>query len=122
VRHRRLFIYKPGTALIVADRVRSGHAHHYIRRFQLGPDLRIRRRGRPALSLRAGAFHGSLYSESSQGREGRSEVRGWKHPLAGLTSPFFRHWTPRWTVNYQSHARNAVYVTTLGLGPGQVRA
>ena len=41
VEHRRWLVYKPGVALFVVDRVRSGRPHTYERFIHLGPDLTI---------------------------------------------------------------------------------
>src|SRR5919108_490580 len=81
VEHRRLFLYKPGVALVVADRVRSATAHSYDRYFQLGPDIGISAQGSRTLGLQASEFNGTLYSESSAGTESRLTFRGRSDPL-----------------------------------------
>ena len=43
VDHQRLFLYRPGTALVIVDHVRSDVAHTYTRYLQLHPDDRARR-------------------------------------------------------------------------------
>ena len=121
VEHRRLFLYRPGKALIVVDRVRSGQRHSYERYFQLGPDIQASARGR-SLDLRARGFSGALYSESSGRTERRTEVRGSNQPLAGWTFPAFRKRVPRWTVRYASSGRRLDYVTTLSLDGQDLRA
>jgi hypothetical protein len=122
VRHCRLFLYKPGVALIVVDRVRSEQTHTYERFFQLGPQIEISGKGRQTLDLRAPGFTGTLYSESSVGTENRTSRRGSKRPLAGWTSPSHRTFVPRWTVDLRSVAKDANYATTIGLNPDQLRA
>lgn len=131
VEHTRLFLYKPGEALIVADRVRSSERHTYRRYFQLGPDVRLfasetivegRLHGSARedaipdeLLLRSPTLDGSLTSFSSAGLEGLRMARGEAHPLAGFTFPGFREKLPRWTVTYVSQAADADYATAFGI-------
>jgi hypothetical protein len=122
VLHTRLFLYKPGVALIVVDRVRSPNKHSYDRYFQLGPHVDIQPEDPNELRLEAAGLHASLYSESSVGRERRSNVRGSRKPLAGWTSPSYRDLTPRWTVDLRSAAADADYVTTIGLDSSRLHA
>jgi heparinase II/III-like protein len=122
VRHFRLFVYKPGTALIIVDRVRSSRKHTYRRYFQLGADIRVTPGGPEALDLHAPSFTGTLHSESSIGREKRSLRRGSTRPLAGWTSPSYRTFVPRWTVALRSAAGDADYVTTISLDSSDLRA
>jgi hypothetical protein len=111
--HSRLFLYRPGSALLVIDRVRSQRRHRYRRHVQLGPDLRISGgRGSTSLSLEASGFHGSLFDS---GPSRRSEVRGRKHPLQGFTSPDFRRFDPRWTVRFDSRGRDLDRALAIGL-------
>jgi hypothetical protein len=39
VGHQRLFLYNPGLALMVVDRIRSRHRHTHRRHFQVGKRL-----------------------------------------------------------------------------------
>jgi hypothetical protein len=121
VDHHRLFLYRPGSALIVVDRVRSHASHLYRRYFQLGPDVGIHA-DHGLLVLRAGGFRGSLYSEASHGRERRGAVRGRSHPLAGFTFPRFHNRQARWTVRYSKRGRNLAFATTFGLHRKPLRA
>jgi hypothetical protein len=114
VTHHRLFLYRPHRALIVIDQVRSAIAHAYDRFFQLGPDLHVRRSA-AGLSLSAGGFAGSLTATSSSGPERLTTVKGQKHHLAGLTSPRFRVWIPRWTARYWTSGADSNQVAAFDL-------
>lgn len=118
VRHRRLFLYQPGRALLVLDRVRSRHSHSYRRYFQLGPQVDIAS-GQRGVSLRAPGFRGKLVDTAKRSR--RSAIRGRYNPPAGWSFNGFRVRKQRWTVEYGSRARKANYLAAFGLRGG-VRA
>jgi hypothetical protein len=122
VRHWRLFLYKPGVALIIVDRVRSERTHTYDRYFQLGPDIEISGQGSQTIDLQAPGLTGALYSESSIGPEKRTSRRGTRRPLSGWTSPSHRTFVPRWTVDLRSVAKDANYATTISLDSDELRA
>jgi Heparinase II/III-like protein/Heparinase II/III N-terminus len=123
VRHQRLFLYRPGAALIVVDRIRSAKKHTYRRYFQLGSDLAVIHRGADELGLMASGFDGELFdAKDGSSRAARSTVRGHSHPLLGYTFPDFRRRVARWTVTYTSRARNADHVATFGLDGRPLRA
>jgi hypothetical protein len=122
VKQTRFFLYKPGVALIVGDRVRSSATHAYDRYFQLGPDVDIQNQGPQQLGLSASGLSGTLYSESSVGVENRGTARGQLNPRAGWTAPSFRKFVPRWTVDLGSSGNNANYVTTISLDSSDVHA
>jgi hypothetical protein len=118
VGHRRVFLYRPGKALLVVDIVRSESRHVYTRRFQIAPHLRARRRpGR--LSLRARGFSGGL--TSSGGRAGLSLAAGRENPPAGWSFPRGGVRVPRTTAAYVVRAAGADLVAAVGLD-GEVRA
>lgn len=112
VRHRRLFLYRPGRALLVVDMVRAARRHVYRRYFQLGPDVNKRGRG-AGLALSAPGFRGSLREDGEPER--RQATRGARHPISGWSFPDYRQRVPRWTVVYRSVAASANYLSTLGL-------
>ncbi|MEA2348649.1 MAG: hypothetical protein QOG62_2436 [Thermoleophilaceae bacterium] len=114
VTHQRTFLYKPGEALVVIDRVGADKPHQYDRRFQLGPDLSIKKVG-GALAFSAGAFHGELYNAPGTRGSRTRTVRGNPKTLEGFTFPSFRKKDPRWTVDFQTRERNAIHVTTFSL-------
>jgi hypothetical protein len=112
VHHRRLFLYKPGTALIVIDRVRAKTRHRYTRYFHFGPGIELNREGKDRLGLTGGGPAALL---ETSGRV--SAVRGQDPPLQGFQFPAFRTRIPRWSAAYNTRDRNADYVTTISLNP-----
>jgi hypothetical protein len=118
VRHKRLFLYRPGAALVVVDRVKADGPHTYSRYFQLGPDVEIEPRGARAVALRAGGLDGRLVDAAAGVPLTRSEVRARDDPLAGWTSPDFRELVPRWTIQLDSEADDVTHAATIALEPG----
>jgi hypothetical protein len=102
--------------------VRSERTHTYDRYFQLGPGIQISGQGPRALDLRAPGLTGALYSESSTGPEKRTPRRGSRRPLSGWTSPSYRAFVPRWTIDLRSVAKDASYATTISLNSEELRA
>ncbi len=114
VDHNRLFLYKPGEALFVIDRVRSAATHRYRRYIQLGPDVDVDNAG-DELKLHAKGFDGDLFSSSSVGPGNLRRFRGRRNPIEGFMFPEFRERDRRWTVRYQTRGSNVDHITTLGL-------
>ncbi len=101
VDHRRLFLYKPGTALIIIDEIQSAATHTYTRYLQLGPGIEVRAGGpHGSLELRGRSLRGGVYDLASTSTITRSMARGQKEPMQGWTSPDFRVFRPRWTIAY----------------------
>lgn len=117
VEHRRLYLYRPGFALIVHDEVRSLYPHTYERRFQLGPDVDVVRDG-DVLGLQAAELDGELTSKSTVA-ESVSLARGERDPLAGFVFPRFREKEPRYTVTYTSEATDLDATATFGIDSAQ---
>jgi Heparinase II/III-like protein len=112
VRHRRLFLYRPGRALLVVDRVRSPGRRPYMGRFQVGAGLDAFKRGR-RVELRAGDFRGAIRDE---GRRSQSTLaKGRYTPPAGWSFPGARERVARWTVGYRSRAVRTTYLTAIGM-------
>ena len=61
VDHTRLFLYRPGVALVIVDHVRSGLAHTYTRYLQLHPDIELGDRDETAIQINAPGFAGAVY-------------------------------------------------------------
>jgi hypothetical protein len=117
VGHSRWLVYKPGVALIVVDRLRSGRKRRYKSLFQLGPDLTVSEQPQ-AFGLSAAGLNGALRSNGGGRRTGRNLLRGSKKPLQGWTSPAFRVKDPRATAIFKTKGADADRVTTLSLnGP-----
>lgn len=113
VRHRRLYLYRPGVALILVDSLRSPRRHVYRRHFQLAPRIQVARRP-SGLVLRSDGFRGSLRSVGTPAAVelDRGETAG---RLAGWSFPDYRELVPRWSVVLRSGSRNADLVTVLAL-------
>jgi len=121
VSHQRWLVYKPGTALVVVDRLRSGRRRHYKSYFQLGPDLAVSEQP-DALGLSAPGLTGALYNNGGGRRTGRNVLRASKHPLQGWTSPQFRVKDPRSTAIFKTKGADADRVTTISLNAPNVEA
>ena len=123
VRHRRLFLYKPGVALIVVDRVQSNATHTYARYLQFGRGVHVRAGG-PDGSLQLGgqSLTGAVYDLPSGNPTARSKVRGQKDPPQGWTSPDFREFRPRWTAAYSDQGTSETHAITIALDDGGLHA
>jgi hypothetical protein len=116
VAHSRLFLYHPGDALVVVDRVRSHHRHRYTRYFQLGPDIGATRAS-GGVALSAPGLKGVLADAPVHGHQSRlGLVRGRHSPIQGFTFPAFRQAVPRWTAHFRNAASSRDYVATFGFG------
>jgi hypothetical protein len=120
VLHNRTYLYKPGVALILLDRVDSGSNHQYDRYLQLGPEITASRTG-GAVAIGAPGLTGSIHSHSTAHPEAVSVTRG-APPGIGWTSPAYRQSVPRDTVDFSSRAAAATFVTTISLGDETVDA
>jgi hypothetical protein len=115
VRHRRLFLYRPGRALVVVDLVRSKRMRSYHRRFQIAPGIGHRRR-RGKVSLAADGFVGALRVADRRTRLDVSE--GHYTPPRGWSFPRARQRVPRPTFDYTTRAKKAELVAAFGLRGG----
>lgn len=120
VQHRRLFLYRPGSSLIIVDRLRSQAPHLYTRYLQLGSELSARLHG-GAVGLRGGGLRGAIAPASGESPEITME-RGSRAPRIGWTSPDFRELVPRWRVSFQERAAGALLGLTIALAPDAPRA
>ena len=116
--HWRLFLYRPGEALILVDRAWSSRERDYRRHVHLGPDISVQGDG-ATLDLTAEGFAGTLYDT---GDDERTISRGREEPLSGWTFPGQEQRVPRFTVEYRRRAKALVAVTTFGLGRDRTRA
>ncbi len=121
VRAQRLFLYRPGQALVVIDRLRSDATHAYTRYLQLGPEIGISP-SRDEVGIAAGDLDGAIYDLSPGERTTRTQARGQKDPMQGYTSPSFRKLVPRWTLAYATDAANATLTSSIALDRGRLRA
>jgi hypothetical protein len=116
VDHRRLWVYRPGFALLVVDLVRSETSHTYERYIQLGPEIEASDEGEESLRLSAPGLDASLTSNDSTPGE-VSLVRGEEKPLGGFVFPRFREAVPRYTATFTNEASDLDAVMSFGLDP-----
>ncbi len=112
VSHRRLWLYEPGKALIVVDRVRSQQLHTYSRFLQIGPRIHARESAGYVRLAAGHGFHGSIWSSAGAVKLYRGHVkpiRGW-YVRGG-----FHSLTPRFTERLTTQGRNQRLISTVGL-------
>jgi Heparinase II/III-like protein len=120
VTQERLFLYRPGAALIVYDSVSSDQSHRYTRYFQLGPDVTSSKQSGSGLSL-TGAGSVTALTDWTDSQTGPAEVlRGQESPLAGWTYPKLRKKQPRDTVSWTTNAQSMRSAAVFALGKGQL--
>jgi hypothetical protein len=123
VSHRRLFLYRPGTALIIVDEVKSDALHTYTRYLHFHPDVDVRAGGPDgSLELEAAALTGRVYDLPNGTPTTRSKVRGQKDPLQGWTSPRFRVFDPRWTAAYSDQGSTETRAISISLDESALHA
>jgi hypothetical protein len=113
VRHRRLFLYAPGAALVIVDRVRADAPHSYARYIHLGPAVELGDGEAPAIT--APELDGAIYDLDTGADVTRSQARGQELPPQGLTSPDFRELVPRSTLAYVGTATTETRALTIAL-------
>ena len=113
VEHSRLYLYRPGYALVVADTLEASAPHTYTRRFHFGPEVKVRSAS-GGLSLRAGDLDGAMTFNSVVATPELSLVKGQEIPLQGFTFPAFRESVPRFVAGVDTYAQNDVEIATLG--------
>jgi hypothetical protein len=122
VRHERLFLYRPGVALLIVDRVRADAPHTYTHYLHLHPNVDARPGPEGALDLEAANLDAAIYDLDNGTPVTRSKVRGQKEPLQGFTSPDFREWLPRWAIAYSDQAQSEIRALSVALDPSRLRA
>lgn len=113
VRHSRLFLYRPGQALVVVDDVRSDRRHLYGRYVQIAPGIDADRQG-ATTALSDGGFQGTIWNEPT-GNDASTKLyygddnpfRGWYVP--GGYDPF----KPRNALLLRSRARSIDHLMTV---------
>jgi hypothetical protein len=111
VTHNRLLLYKPGSALIVADSLRSSSEHTYKSFFQFGPDFGLQDTD-DGVRLFDDDDQVQVFNDSSVPLQ-RQSVRGQEDPLLGYVWEDFRDRTPRWVQTTTARGSNVDNVTTL---------
>jgi Heparinase II/III-like protein/Heparinase II/III N-terminus len=120
VRHHRLFLYHPGRALVVCDRLVAPSVHSYTRYLQLAPGVSARSKRQGLIEL-GGAVHGWASDSLGAAPDSVSIVRGRRDPLAGFTSASFRRLVPRDTVSYTDQAAGETRALAIALGARPLR-
>ncbi len=116
IHHRRLFLYKPGQALVIIDRVRSRRAHHYTRYVQIAPDLTAGVTDRGARLHGEGGFAGRIWSAKVPHWRKPKIKRGQLRPLRGWYAPAgISRLAPRDTLEIRSAGRSFTGMITVGL-------
>jgi hypothetical protein len=116
VEHRRLFLYRPGEVLVIADRVRSSERHTYDRYLQVAPEIDARLEGDEVALTADDGFAGSIWDAQAGGSqpprlyEGDSGLRGYFIPI-GFGPP-----EPRPVVDLRSSGRSFNGVATIAIG------
>lgn len=122
VDHNRLLLYKPGVALIVADRLRSAQTHSYRSAFQFGPDFGLQTT-EDGVRLFAGSDQVRVFNESTDPNLQRQVVRGQKDPLLGFVWEDFRDRDARWVETTEAQGAGVDNVTTFSVNPNkEIRA
>jgi Heparinase II/III-like protein/Heparinase II/III N-terminus len=122
VHHARLFLYRPGEALVIVDRVRAAAVHTYTRYLQLGPAVELGQASGGQATLTAPGLEGAVTDAPARPPATRSQARGQKEPMQGFTSPEFRELTPRWTLAYVDQAASEVRALSISLDANGLRA
>ena len=118
VEHRRLFLYRPGEALIVVDGVRSSQLHEYARHLHLAPEIEITASGPDFLSVSAGGFEAWVTDGPIGSTSERAIVRDQNEPPGGVTFPRFRERVPRNSITFRSTGSTEVMALGIALGSG----
>lgn len=120
IKERRLFLYKPGVALLVMDTVQAQQKEQFRRWFHIGPDIAVSQ-GQTALGLNTPAMAGRLQDSDRTGRT--KTFNASSNPFQGYVFPSFREARPRTTVLFQSKRTQAMSnVAAFSLGGPQYRA
>ena len=120
VSHTRLYLYKPGNALLVADQIRSEQQHDYRRHLQLGQGLKLNPLP-DRLELSKGSDPvATVFTESTDPNEDRRYVKGEEDPQQGLIFPDFRDRDKRWTAFFDGSASDLDALSTVSLKPNKL--
>jgi hypothetical protein len=113
VEHHRVLTYRPGSALVVADQVRSDAEREYVRRLHLGPELEAELLGDNRIRITGKGVAATL-TELTEGAEvGLS--RGEREPPAGWAYPGDRERLEVWTVTLRTVGEDVECTTALNL-------
>jgi hypothetical protein len=120
VTHERLFVYRPGVALLIVDRAGSDAPHTFDRYLQFAPDVSVSPRGQGRIDLAAPGLSGALYDAPQRPRAQLQTARGEQNPPAGYTSPDYREWQPRTTIRLSSRGADLTRALSLAVDEHRV--
>jgi hypothetical protein len=120
VSHDRLYLYKPGTALLIADRLRSDQNHDYRRHLQLGQGLKLKAHPDRLELSKSSEPVATIFTASTDPDEDRRYVKGEEDPQQGLIFPDFRDRDKRWTAFFDSSGSDLDALTTISLKPNKL--
>lgn len=103
--HRRLFLYRPGVALVIVDDLDSPLVHSYIRYLQLHPDVTLGDRDQRSIQIEAPGFAGAIYDAAGEARALRTQARGQKDPFKAGAHPISASSSPAGRSPSQTRAR-----------------
>ena len=117
VEHHRGFFYRPGSALIVVERVKSSQRKEYIRRLHFGPEIDLLLKG-SQIAVTAKGIAATLTDLTPLTEV--SLTRGDEKPRFGWTYPGDRERTEVWTAMFRSYGKDVFCISALnfeGEGP-----
>ena len=85
---------------MIVDRLGSDLVHTYTRYLQLHPDIELGDRDSVGIQINGPGFAGAVYDAPGDNPATRTQTRGQRDPLQGLSSPDFREFVPRWTLAF----------------------
>ncbi len=118
VRHHRLFLYRPGVALVIVDMLKSRGPHAYQRYIQVDPALKAKKRPSGVVRLRGSRdFAASVWAPGVGRGVTERLLRGQSHPLRGWYSPpGISRLRPRDAIELGSHGRSRRLLSTIAMG------
>ena len=122
VAHTRLFLYRPGVALVIVDRLRSATVTPTRATCSCTPTSSSATATRPGSRSTRPGFAGAVYDAPGDNPATRTQARGQHHPLQGLSSPDFREFVPRWTLAFADSGSTEVRALTIALDQTALRA
>ena len=117
IRHRRLFLYRPGEGLVICDRVEASAPHGYTRYLHLARDVDLGRKGADgSVAFSASGTNGAIVPGPAPSATTFTRARGEANPIQGYTAPGFRNARPRWSLAFTNQAARATFAATIRLG------
>ena len=121
VEHTRLFLFFPGSTLLVADQVRSSSEHDYRRYLQFEKGLKLDGYT-DTLELRnnKGRSVATVISESTDPGQRSGWVKGQREPPLGLLFERFRDADKRWTGWFETAGSDLDHLLSISLKPNKL--